>query len=138
MPTPPPPSDAKSANGPKVVIETPQGEVTVDVEIVATSAKIQKGLIYRRHLPIDGGMLFLMPEERVQTFWMRNTLIPLDMIFITKDMTIAGIVENAQPLTEELRSVDKPSIYVLEVNGGWTAKQGVIAGAKVRFENVPR
>jgi uncharacterized membrane protein (UPF0127 family) len=69
---------------------------------------------------------------------MRNTLIPLDMIFIAKDMTIAGVVENAEPLTEEpLRHVGKPSLYVLEVNGGWTKQNGVVAGAKVRFENMP-
>jgi uncharacterized membrane protein (UPF0127 family) len=67
---------------------------------------------------------------------MKNTLIPLDIIFIAKDMTIAGIAENAEPLNESLRKVGKPSLYVLEVNGGWTKQHGVAAGAKVRFENV--
>jgi uncharacterized membrane protein (UPF0127 family) len=81
-------------------------------------------------------MLFLMRDNEEHPFWMRNTLIPLDMLFITKDMKVAGIVENAQPLTETLRTIGKPSLYVLEVNGGWTKKHQVAAGAQVRFENV--
>jgi uncharacterized membrane protein (UPF0127 family) len=92
--------------------------------------------MYRPHLPLDAGMLFLMGKERDWSFWMRNTLIPLDIIFITKDMTIAGIVGNAVPQDETLRTVGKPSLYVLEVNGGWTKANGVTAGARVRFENV--
>ena len=80
------------------------GDVAVNVEVVATEAKIEKGLMYRQHLPLDAGMLFLMGHEKDWTFWMRNTLIPLDMLFITKDMTVAGIVENAEPKTETLRT----------------------------------
>lgn len=120
----------------KVWLAGPAGEVPVTVEVVATPPKIMKGLMYREHLGIDNGMLFLMPEEDDHAFYMRNTLIPLDMIFIAKDMTIAGIVENAEPRTETLRRVGKPSVYVLEVNGGWTAAKKILAGAKVRFEGV--
>ena len=122
---------------PKVTISAPSGDLAVEVEVVATPAKIERGLMYREHLPPDAGMLFFMGEERVWPFWMRNTLIPLDMIFIAKDMTIAGIVENAEPRTESLRQVEAPSFYVLEVNGGWTAAHHVLAGAKVRFDNMP-
>jgi uncharacterized membrane protein (UPF0127 family) len=121
---------------PKVYLSTPQGDTAVSVEIVATEAKIERGLMYREHLPPDEGMLFLMREERIWSFWMRNTLIPLDLIFIARNMTIAGIVENAEPRTETLREVDKPSFYVLEVNGGYCAAHKVAAGAKVRFEGV--
>jgi uncharacterized membrane protein (UPF0127 family) len=78
-----------------------------------------------------------MGFEKDWTFWMRNTLIPLDMIFIKKDMTVGGIVENAEPKTETLRKVGVPTFYVLEVNGGWCKQHGVVAGAKVRYENVP-
>ena len=81
-------------------------------------------------------MLFLMGMETEWTFWMRNTLIPLDMLFIGKDMKVVGIVERAEPLTEDLRTVGKPSSYVLEVNGGWAKSHNVTAGATVRFENV--
>ena len=121
-----------------MVVSTPKGDVPVKVEVVATEPKIEKGLMYRQHLPTDSGMLFVMGREKQWSFWMRNTLIPLDMIFISKDMTIAGIVENAEPLTESLRQVDKTSSYVLEVNGGFTRSAGIVAGAQVRFENVPQ
>jgi len=69
---------------------------------------------------------------------MRNTLIPLDMIFIARDMTIAGIVENAEPRTETMRQVERPSLYVLEVNGGFSAAHKIAQGAKVQFDGVPR
>jgi uncharacterized membrane protein (UPF0127 family) len=129
---------APAVAGPKVTLSSAKGDVSVNVEVVATEPKIEKGLMFRQHLPLDAGMLFMMGFEKDWNFWMRNTLIPLDMIFIAKDMTIAGVVENAEPLTEEpLRHVGKPSLYVLEVNGGWTKQHGVAAGAKVRFENMP-
>jgi uncharacterized membrane protein (UPF0127 family) len=121
----------------KVYLSTPNGDAAVNVEVVSTEAKIERGLMWREHMPVDNGMLFLMGFEKDWTFWMRNTLIPLDMIFIKKDMTIAGIVENAEPKTETLRKVGVPSFYVLEVNGGWCKQHGVVAGAKVRYENVP-
>ena len=117
---------------------TPAGDVTVNVEVVSTDAKIMRGLMYRQFLPPDDGMLFLMGKEYDWQFYMRNTLIPLDMIFIKQDMTIAGIVENAEPRTETLRQVDAPSLYVLEVNGGWAAQHHIMAGAKVRFDNLPK
>jgi uncharacterized protein len=123
---------------PKVYLSTPQGDLAVTVEVVASAAKIEHGLMFREHLPPDDGMLFLMKEERSWPFWMRNTLIPLDMIFIAKDMTIAGIVQNAEPRTESLRQVEAPSLYVLEVNGGYCATHHVAAGARVRFDNVPQ
>ncbi len=130
------PSPAVAA--PMVYLAGPKGDVAVKVEVVATEPKIEKGLMFRQHLPLDAGMLFMMGFEKDWSFWMRNTLIPLDMIFIAKDMTVAGIVENAEPLTEQpLRHVGKPSLYVLEVNGGWSKQNGVGAGAKVRFENMP-
>jgi uncharacterized membrane protein (UPF0127 family) len=129
-------NDATPRNGPKVYLSTPRGDIVVDVEVVATEATIQRGLMYRQHLPPEDGMLFLLGIEKDWTFWMRNTLIPLDMIFIRRDMTVAGIVENAEPKTDTLRSVGEISYYVLEVNGGWTRAHGVAKDAKVRFENV--
>lgn len=121
----------------KVIIDTPAGPKTVEVEVVYTRPKIERGLMFREHLPPDAGMLFFMGTEYDWAFYMRNTLIPLDMIFITKDMTIAGIVEKAEPKTEDLRRVGKPSLYVLEVNGGWAASHGVTSGQNVRFEGLP-
>ena len=135
--TTPPEARTPVAEPTKVIIETPAGPQTVGVEVVYTAPKIERGLMYREHLAPDAGMLFFMGSESDWAFYMRNTLIPLDMIFITKDMTIAGVVANAEPRTETLRRVGTPSMYVLEVNGGWAAAHQATAGAKVRFENVP-
>ena len=138
MPPSPRPSTppTSSSAAPKAVIETPAGEVTVALEVVDTPAKIMRGLMYREHLPPDDGMLFLLGSDDDHAFYMRNTLIPLDMMFIRADRTIAGIVENAEPRTETLRRVGTPSRYVLEVNGGFSATHGIKAGARVRFVNV--
>jgi uncharacterized membrane protein (UPF0127 family) len=121
---------------PRVYLAVGSREVAVDVEVVDTEPLIQRGLMYRTFLPADAGMLFVPRVEQVWRFWMRNTLIPLDMIFIARDLTIAGIVENAVPHDETSRYVDRPSLYILEVNGGWAKAHGVTAGAKVRFEHV--
>ena len=130
---PGPPAQRPTAS---VVLETPSGPNKVWVEIVRKQHDIRRGLMFREHLPADQGMLFLMGEERVHTFYMRNTLIPLDMIFIGRDLTVAGVVENAVPRDETSRDVGKPSLYVLEVNGGWSKAHGVGPGTKVTFENV--
>jgi uncharacterized protein len=132
-------SDAAAKQAPaapraKVVLNGSQGERVVTVEVVASPRAVERGLMYRQHLPIDEGMLFLMGEEDVQSFWMRNTLIPLDIIFIDKGFKIVGISENAEPRTETSRTVGKPSSYVLEVNGGWSAKNGIGAGTTVTFD----
>lgn len=116
-----------------VVIETPVGPQTVDVEVVRSRQAIEQGLMYRRHLAPDAGMLFVMDREADHGFYMRNTVLPLDIIYITRDMTIAGIAANAKPLTEVRRYVGKPSIYVLETNAGWAARHYVMPGARVWF-----
>lgn len=126
------------AGQPAVILEPPgHPPAEVTVEIASTPRQIQRGLMYREHMPADHGMLFLMREERVHSFWMRNTLIPLDMIFIGKDMTVAGVVADTEPLTDTSRRVNAVSYYVLEVNGGWAAAHHVQAGTPVRFRDVP-
>ena len=125
------------AGQPAVILEPPgHPAAEVTVEVVSTPRQIQRGLMYREHMPPDHGMLFLMREERVHSFWMHNTLIPLDMIFIGRDMTVAGVVAKAEPLTDTSRRVNAPSYYVLEVNGGWAAAHHVEAGTPVRFRDV--
>ena len=112
-------------------------ETAVNVAIADTPAERTRGLMYVQNLPMDDGMLFIFETEEVQSFWMRNTLIPLDMIFIKSDKTVVGVVANAEPLTLTPRSVGQPSLYVLEVNGGWAARHGVTTGSTVRFEGIP-
>lgn len=109
------------------------GNRGVLAEVVTTPQAIQQGLMFRPHLDPDAGMLFVFPQEADHQFFMRNTLIPLDMIFIGSDLRVVGVVPNAVPLTETRRGAGRPSMYVLEVNGGWAAKHGVTLGAPVRF-----
>lgn len=122
---------------PKVIISTKAGrEVPFEVEIADTPAKRQLGLQYRRELAENRGMLFLFGQEREQTFWMKNTPIPLDMVFINADKKIVGIVQNAVPFSLDTRSVSLPSQFVLEINGGLSRRYGIQSGDRVRFEDV--
>jgi hypothetical protein len=122
---------------PRVVIATRGGsEAAFEVEVADTPAKREMGLMYRRELPADHGMLFIFPDESVLTFWMQNTPISLDMIFIGSDLKIVGIVRDAVPFTTSARSVGAPSRYVLEIGGGVAQKRGIEVGDKVRFEGV--
>jgi len=120
---------------PKVAITGQDGRdlIVVNVEVAATNAKRELGLMYRRHLDEQAGMIFLFKQPQHLTFWMKNTLIPLDMIFADPDGRIVGIVENAAPLSESIDAVDGDSQYVLEVNGGFCKRHGVIAGDRLRF-----
>jgi len=109
----------------------------VGLEVVDTPAGRERGLMYRSSMPEDHGMLFIFPDEVERSFWMKNTLIPLDMLFIASDGRIVGIAADATPLTTTARSVGQPSRYVLETNGGWAARHGVRAGDRVELRGVP-
>jgi uncharacterized protein len=125
--------------GARVVVETAAGaKHAVRVELARTDPQREVGLMNRPKLADDAGMLFLFEDTAERAFWMRNTLIPLDILFIDEEGRIVGIVEGAEPLSERSRTVGRPSRYVLEVNGGWSAAHGVRAGDRVRFEKVPR
>ena len=121
---------------PKVTIETAEGAISFQVEIAATPEKREVGLMYRRELPADNGMLFIFPAERVNSFWMKNTPISLDMIFISRERKIVGIVHETVPFSLDGRSVSVPSQYVLEINGGLSRRYGFKAGDVVNFKNV--
>ncbi len=126
-----------SAPLPRVFLESPSGRgAAVTVELARTEAERERGLMFRQKLGADEGMLFLFPDSADHAFWMKNTLIPLDMIFLAEDGTVVGIVAGAEPLSLEPRSGGAPSRYVLEVNGGWGAAHGVAKGDRARFEGI--
>lgn len=127
------PTSAAAKTGWVVLRPEGRGELRVRVKVARTAAERQRGLMYVRELPRDDGMLFVFPTDEVQSFWMKNTYIPLDMIFIDRDLVVVGVVENAEPHTLDSRSVDEPSRYVLEVNGGWARENGVGPGTKCEF-----
>ena len=117
------------------IIKKDGSMLKVQVEVARKPAERNLGLMYRKSLGKNKGMLFVFDEEKKQTFIMKNTYIPLDMIFIGKDMRVAGWVENAQPLSQQ-HSIDKPSQYVLEVNAFFCKDQGIATGDEVRLKDI--
>jgi uncharacterized membrane protein (UPF0127 family) len=132
------PADAEAVTGPQVVLR-PEGQapLTVRVEVQRTDAQRQRGLMYRRQMGEMAGMLFVFREPSHQVFWMRNTFLALDMIFITPDHRVLGVVRNAAPMTDDPREVPGDSQYVLEVNAGFAERHGIGPGTRVEFVNVP-
>jgi len=128
----------KESSGPPVVIlQNAQGkEVRVRVEVAASSRERERGLMHRKHLDPDAGMLFVYPFDSMQSFWMKDTFIPLDMIFIANNRRIVGIAENTEPLSLERVQVDSPSRFILEVNAGFAKKHGIREGSPVRFSGI--
>jgi uncharacterized protein len=125
-----------------VRLETQAGTLSVSVELAVTPEARRKGLMGREALAQGHGMLFVFKAESVQTFWMRNTLIALDMIFISGPPSgdgaqVVGIVHGAPPRSTQLRSIKHPSRFVLEVPGGWSRANGLTTGAKVYFDGAP-
>jgi uncharacterized membrane protein (UPF0127 family) len=103
------------------------------VEMARTPAQQELGLMNRRGLGPDAGMLFPFDPPRPASFWMRNTLIPLDMIFIRPDGGIARIAANTVPMSETPIAVAEPMTAVLEIKGGRAAQLGISEGDRVSW-----
>jgi len=129
----PQPSDASM---PQVIFETDHGPIVVHVEVVSTPKTRSQGLMHRQSLAFDHGMLFVFANEKHRSFWMQNTLISLDMIFIDAKGVVVGVVHRAEPMTTTARRVEGASQYVVEVQGGWAKRHHVTAGT--RMEMVPK
>lgn len=95
------------------------------LELAETAAETAQGMMYRRSVPQGTGMLFIMTEERPQSFWMRNTYVPLDIIYLKADGEIVSIQANAQPMNDMPLPSDGPAKYVLEIAGGGSAQYGI-------------
>lgn len=106
------------------------------IELAKTTKEIQIGMMWRKSMSIDMGMLFLMPEEKIQSFWMKNTYIPLDIIYINSNNQVISIKENAKPMNESPLPSEKPAIYVLEILGGTSAKLGIKPGDIWKWKKV--
>jgi uncharacterized protein len=115
-----------------LVIVTAKGPVTFAVEVMRNDEDRAKGLMFRRYMPEDRGMLFDFKQPQPVFMWMKNTYIPLDMVFIRKDGSIARIAEDTEPLSTRTIASGEDVIAVLELNGGTAQKQGIKAGDKVQ------
>lgn len=116
------------------VEKTAGGGETFAVEVATTPLQLHDGLMYRPSMPADSGMVFLFDPPQVVQFWMKNTLIPLDLLFARADGVIIKIAANRQPHDESLVSSDVPVAQVLEINGGEAEKRGLKPGDKIVFK----
>ena len=103
------------------------------VEVAGTDRQQEIGLMFRKTMPADHGMVFPFASERMATFWMHNTYLPLDMIFIRKDGTISSIAPMVKPLSDDITGSFEPVGAVLELNAGAAAKAGIKPGDKVHW-----
>lgn len=116
-----------------VQVETVSGPHVFEVEVARTSAEQAQGLMYRRAIPLDGGMLFPFPVPQRAVFWMKNTLIPLDLIFIRADGRVARIAANTVPYSLDPVDAGEDVTAVLEIRGGRAAALGIRAGARTQW-----
>jgi uncharacterized protein len=142
----PAPVASKAAQCPKDPsgnLKLPLGRVTfvdapnspsVDVELARDEASRERGLMYRTSMAESSGMLFSWQDERTRSFWMRNTCIPLDMLYITKGGLIAGILEQVPTLNDAPRGIKCPVAHVLELNAGWARAHSLAPGMKVKID----
>ena len=114
-----------------LTLATETDAVMLTVEIADTDELRSRGLMFRQRLPEDRGMLFDFQEPRPVSMWMKNTYIPLDMLFIREDGTIAYIAENTVPKSLDTIGISEPVLAVLELAGGVSRKIGIRAGDKV-------
>ena len=106
----------------------------LEIEIVDNNADRQKGLMFRKKMAEHRAMLFVFEKQEPQAFWMKNTLMSLDIIFVNDKNTVVSIQKNAQPLSEKSLPSEKPAIYVVETNAGYTTKFGIKEGDKMSFK----
>ncbi|MEE8271741.1 MAG: DUF192 domain-containing protein [Alphaproteobacteria bacterium] len=113
-------------------VETAAGSrYRFDVELAVTGAQQAQGLMHRDEMAADAGMLFVFEPMRPVSFWMKNTLIPLDMLFVAADGRIVNIAERTTPLSTDSVPSDGPVKAVLEINGGMAALLGIHPGDRV-------
>jgi uncharacterized membrane protein (UPF0127 family) len=117
----------------KLVIATSRGPVRLKVEVARTPAQQERGLMFRDSLPPDGGMIFPFKPPVQASFWMKNTKIPLDMIFIRGDGTISGIAYMTTPYSLEPVISGEPVVAVLEIAGGRAKQLGIEVDNKVHW-----
>ncbi|MGK0360432.1 MAG: uncharacterized membrane protein (UPF0127 family) [Bradymonadia bacterium] len=130
--TPPAITGEANSQTARIVFEGAR-EDAFQIELADAPFETTRGLMCRRSMKPDWGMLFFMRQTRAQRFWMFNTLIALDMVFLDEDWTVVGVVAETVPLDTQGRGVDTPSRYVLELGAGVAAKHDIVAGRKARY-----
>ena len=119
-------------------LQTASGPHEIVVELASTEKEREVGLMNRDSMPADQGMLFDFKETRLVTMWMKNTYIPLDMVFMDEAGRVTHVAANAQPLSLDIISSREPARYVLELNGGAAARYGLKAGDRLEHPVIPK
>lgn len=109
----------------------------IDIEVAETDAERQQGLMNRPWMEETQGMIFIFDRNEPQSFWMRNTIIPLDLIFVDENFEIVHIAENAQPFSEKSIPSRGNAKYVVETVAGFCEKFGITPGDKITFSRLP-
>ncbi len=111
--------------------------LNIKLELAESREEIEYGMMYRKSFhPERYGMLFFMGQERQQSFWMRNTYVPLDIIYLNDDLEVVSIVHNATPLDETSRPSEGPASHVLELPGSMCISNGIQRGTKLVWEDI--
>ncbi len=118
----------------EIVFHTADGLVRITAQVASTSRQRQKGLMFTKHLDDSEGMLFVFEKEEPLAFWMKNTYIPLDMIFLDSRRTVVGVVEGAIPFDTSPRGIGRPARYVIEVPAGFVSAHKISTGTKVEWK----
>ena len=113
-----------------------KNQIAFNVETALSNDEMATGLMYRKSMPEENGMIFVFPSPRNTAFWMKNTYIPLDMIFIDENNKISGIVENVPPLSEDLVYSPAKTKAVLELNAGTAKAKNLRKGLIVRHSKL--
>lgn len=108
----------------------------IDIEIAENNDERMQGLMYRDKLKEDQGMLFIFENETLQSFWMKNTVLSLDIMFVNKEGIIVKIHKNTEPFSEQGLPSESPAIYVVEVNAGYSDKHNIKEGDKIVWRRV--
>ncbi|MCW9045575.1 MAG: DUF192 domain-containing protein [Alphaproteobacteria bacterium] len=116
----------------QIEIQTSSDLISMSVELALTTSQQAKGLMHRKALPQEQGMLFDFGVEKPILMWMKNTYISLDMIFVGKDGRIIAIEEKTTPMSEKIITIDQPAKAVLEINGGLASQLNIQVGDRIQ------
>ncbi|HSU72882.1 MAG TPA: DUF192 domain-containing protein [Candidatus Binatia bacterium] len=123
-----------ACTSPHVTFHTSHGDVVAVVEVADDAEERAKGLMYRQTLAPSDGMLFIFEDEAPRTFWMKNTKLPLDMIFVDSNLTVDEVKSNVPPCKSDSCPVypsKQPAQYVIEVGAGYAEKKGIEPGTRI-------
>jgi len=132
---PPPPESGVRNDGTLTFVEGDSTVLhTITIEVADTEATRRRGLMDRRSIAPDEGMLFIFPTPDSLSFWMRNTAFPLDILFIDEDLDVVNIARRTRPLSDDFIRATAPAQYVVEVRGGVTERYNITDSTSVRWQ----